>query len=106
MRPRLTKPNKEQGNEQEQRNADRMHGLGRGRSGWASGRASEFQKKKKRRQNNETERTAQSGERRPGQRRKDKGGVPHGGLLEAHDLVRVKTRDWSRSDTVTMTKEK
>ena len=26
--------------------------------------------------------------------------------LEAHDLVRVKTRDWSRSDTVTMTKER
>ena len=26
--------------------------------------------------------------------------------MEAHDLVRVKTRDWSRSDTVTMTKEK
>ena len=25
---------------------------------------------------------------------------------EAHDLVRVKTRDWSRSDTVTMTKER
>ena len=27
--------------------------------------------------------------------------LPAADELEAHDLVRVKTRDWSRSDTVT-----